>query len=80
MKLINEFYCLNEKCSDYGKKDSCNIIVHCKYGKQKGIRMLKCKTCGSYFSERRNTALYNCKLQENKALEIIYLLTKEAVA
>ncbi len=38
--------------------------------------MLKCKTCGSYFSERRNTALYNCKLQEDKAFEILYQLSK----
>jgi transposase-like protein len=37
--------------------------------------MLKCKTCGSYFSEKRNTALYNCKLQEDKAFEILYQLS-----
>ena len=45
-------------------------------GKQDVIRILKCKTCGSYFSERRNTALYNCKLQEDKALKVIYQLSR----
>ena len=73
--LINEFCCLNKKCLDYGKKGVGNIIVHNRYGKHDEIRMLKCKTCGSYFSEKRNTALYNCKLQEDKAFEILYQLS-----
>ena len=76
MKLVNEFCCLNEKCLDYGKKGVGNIVVHNMYGKSDEIRMLKCKTCGSYFSERKNTALYNCKLQEDKALKVIYQLSK----
>ena len=76
MKLVNEFCCLNEKCLDYDKKGVGNIVVHSRYGKQDVIRMLKCKTCGSFFSERKNTALYNCKLQEDKALEVIYQLSK----
>jgi len=76
MKLINEFCCLNAKCSAYGKKDIGNISVHSRYGKYGVIRMLKCTTCGTYFSERRSTALYNCKLQEDKALEVIYHLSK----
>lgn len=70
------FSCPNKKCLDYGKKDSGNIVVHSRYGKHDEIRMLKCKTCGSYFSERTNTALYNCKLPEDKALEVIYYLSK----
>ena len=74
--LINKFCCLNKKCLDYGKKGVGNIVVHSRYGKSGEIRMLKCKTCGSYFSERRNTALYNCKLQKNKAFEILYQLSK----
>ena len=74
--LINNFCCVNKKCVDYGKKGVGNIVVHNRYGKHDEIRMLKCKTCGSYFSERRNTALYNCKLQEDKAFEILYQLSK----
>jgi len=76
MKLVNEFCCLNEKCPDCDKKGVGNIVVHSRYGKHDVIRMLKCKTCLSYFSERKNTALYNCKLQEDKALEILYQLSK----
>ena len=73
--LINKFCCLNKKCLDYGKKGIGNIVVHSRYAKSGEIRMLKCKTCGSYFSERRNTALYNCKLQGDKAFEILYQLS-----
>jgi hypothetical protein len=76
MEELNKFCCLNKKCLDYGKKGVGSIVVHNMYGKSDEIRMLKCKTCGSYFSERRNTALYNCKLQKDKALEIIYHLSK----
>ena len=76
MKSVSAFSCSNEKCLDYGKKDSGNIVVHNRHGKHDEIRMLKCKTCGSYFSERKNTALYNCKLQKDKALEVIYQLSK----
>ena len=76
MKLVNEFCCSNEKCRDYDKKGVGNIVVHSRYGKHDVIRTLKCKTCGSYFSERRNTALYNCKLQEDKALKVIYQLSR----
>jgi len=76
MKSVSAFSCSNEKCLDYGKKDSGNIVVHSRYGKHDEIRMLKCKTCESYFSERTNTALYNCKLQKDKALEVIYQLSR----
>jgi len=75
MKWVNGFCCLNKKCREYDKKGVGNIVVHSRYGKSDVIRMLKCKTCGSYFSERRNTALYNCKLQEDKAFEILYQLS-----
>ena len=74
--LINKFCCLNRKCLDYGKKGFGNIVVHNRYGKHDEIRMLKCKTCGSFFSERKNTALYNCKLQEDKVFEILCQLSK----
>jgi hypothetical protein len=76
MKSVSDFCCLNEVCPDYGKKGTGNIIVHCRYGKHDEIWMLKCKTCGIHFSERKNTLLYNCKMPENKALEIIHHLSK----
>lgn len=76
MKPVSDFCCLNVACPDYGKKGTGNIVVHYKYGKHEEIRMLKCKTCGVHFSERKNTLLYNCKISEDKALEIIHHLSK----
>jgi transposase-like protein len=76
MKAVSEFCCLNDGCPAYGKKGAGNIVVHYRYSKHDKIRMLKCKTCGVYFSERKNTVLYNCKMPEDKALEIIHHLSK----
>jgi len=71
---VEDFCCLNEKCPDYNKKGAANIMVHSTYGKHARIRMLKCKTCGSFFSERKNTLFYNCRLSEGQITEIINLL------
>ena len=53
MKSVSAFSCSNEKCLDYDKEDSGNIVVHSRYGKHDEIRMLKCKTCGSFFLRER---------------------------
>jgi len=71
---VEDFYCLNEKCPDYNKKGAANIKIHSAYGKHARIRMLKCKTCGSFFSERKDTLFYNCRLPEEKITEIVNLL------
>ena len=71
---VEDFCCLNEKCPDYNKKGAANIKIHSTYGKHARIRMLKCKTCGSFFSERKNTLFYNCRLPEEQITEIIHFL------
>ena len=71
---VEDFSCLNEECPDYNKKGAANIIVHSTYGKHARIRMLKCKTCGSFFSERKDTLFYNCRLSEEQITEIFNLL------
>lgn len=76
MKSVSDFCCLNKACLDYGKKGAGNIVVHDWYGKHDKIRTLKCKTCRVHFSERKNTVLYNCKMPEDKALEIIHYLSE----
>jgi hypothetical protein len=35
------------------------------------IRLLRCRTCGEEFSERRGSALFNTKRAEEKATEVI---------
>ena len=39
------------------------------------IRLLRCRRCGEEFSERRGTALFNTKVLEVKAVEVIDHLT-----
>jgi len=73
---ISDSSCLNEKCSDHGKKGAGNIVVAKYYGKERSIRLLKCKTCKVLFSERKNTALSNCKLDVKKVLDIIHHLSE----
>ena len=40
------------------------------YG-QDHIRLLRCRTCGEEFSERRGTALFNTKVAEARAASIV---------
>jgi len=45
------------------------------YG-QEQIRHLRCKSCGREFSERKGTALWNCKISEAKAIAIAEQLSE----
>lgn len=68
------FLCPNESCPDCGKKGMGNIILYNKYGRD-NRRLLKCKTCGFKFSERRNTFFFGLHTKESKIREVImYLL------
>jgi len=46
---IDEFFCPNEACSDYGKKGKENIVLKEHYGKQ-NTALLRCKACKKTFS------------------------------
>jgi LacI family transcriptional regulator len=72
---IYGFFCHNKYCGDHGKKGLGNIIVHNRYGRYHR-RLLKCKTCNSKFSERRETFFYGMHTKETKIKEVIrYLLS-----
>ena len=70
MHPIETFCCQNSACPDYGKRNEKNIRQHGWSGKEKKIRMLYCRSCKSYFSERKGTALWQCHLPQEKALEV----------
>ncbi|MEW6108451.1 MAG: helix-turn-helix domain-containing protein [Nitrospirota bacterium] len=72
---IYDFFCPNEYCGDHGKKGKGNIIVYNRYGKQHR-RLLKCKTCKSKFSERRETFFFGMHTKEKKIKEVIECLLK----
>ena len=61
--------CVNEGCELYGQAGQHNLTVRKTYG-QDAIRYLRCRACGAEFSERKNTALWNTKVAEDKAVAV----------
>ena len=61
--------CVNERCELYGQAGRDNLSVRKTYGEDK-IRYLRCSCCGAEFSERKNTALWNTKVREEKAIAV----------
>ena len=61
--------CVNERCELYGQNGQQNLTVRKTYGKD-AIRYLRCCRCGAEFSERKNTALWNTKVAEEKAVSV----------
>jgi IS1 family transposase len=53
----------------YGQKGQDSLTVRKTYGKD-GIRYLRCCCCGAEFSERKQTALWNTKVTEDKAIAV----------
>jgi IS1 family transposase/transposase-like protein len=66
---LDTFACVNEGCTLYGQAGQDNLTVRKTYGKD-GIRYLHCRCCGAEFSERKNTALWNTKVAEEKAVAV----------
>ena len=54
----------------YGQSGQDNLSIRKVYGRD-GIRLLRCGSCKDEFSERRGTALFNTKLSEAKAVDVI---------
>ena len=61
--------CVNEACELYGQAGQDNLTVRKTYGKD-NLRYLRCRCCGEEFSERKNTALWNTKVSEDKAVSV----------
>lgn len=66
---LSNLACVNPKCDDYGKSGTGNLTVRKVYGKD-SLRYLRCRCCGEEFSERKNTALWNTKIPEQRAIEV----------
>ena len=71
MDDLKIFCCQNPACADYGKRGEGNLRVCFRNGPNKDRRVLACRTCQHRFSERKGTALYRCKLPEEKALSVL---------
>ena len=66
---LESLACINPECELYGQKGCNNLTIRKVYG-QDHIRYLRCRTCQSEFSERKNTALWNSKIPESKAISV----------
>ena len=66
---LESLACVNPTCEDYGLAGAENLYVRKVYGED-NIRYLRCRSCQEEFSERKNTALWNIKIRERKAVSI----------
>jgi LacI family transcriptional regulator len=71
MQALLKFCCQNKKCPDYGKRGANNLTVCGRFGKNKHIRLLYCRTCKKRFSERKGTPLFRMQLDEKKAISLL---------
>jgi len=66
---LGSLACINDGCELYGQKGQGNLRVRKTYGKD-GIRFLRCQSCGTEFSERKATALWNTQVSEARAIAV----------
>ena len=67
---LENLCCLNAQCNAYGQRGQANLTVRKTYGADR-IRYLRCGCCGAEFSERKDTALFNCKISEAQAVLVM---------
>ena len=71
MHPLEAFCCQHFPCSDYGQRGVGNLRWHGWSSKKNQIRMLYCRTCKTYFSERKGSALWHARLPEEKAGSVL---------
>lgn len=62
--------CVNPECHRFRQASQGNLVIRKVYGRDR-IRLLRCRTCCEEFSERRGSALFNTKLPEATAADVI---------
>lgn len=68
--------CVNPECKLYGQAGQENLSIRKVYSKQDKIWYLRCCECQEEFSKRENTALWNYKITEEKAIAIVEHLSE----
>lgn len=71
MDDLSRFCCQNKDCPDHGKRGAGNLTVCMRFGKEKRIRLLYCRTCKDRFSERKGTPFFQARLADEKALSVL---------
>ena len=72
---LSFFACPNSDCADFNHFDAGNLSIAEWMGKDKAIRRLYCKTCGTRFSERQGSLMQDTKLSQVEVVRIIKCLS-----
>ena len=67
---LRPFCCQNTGCSKYGERGAGNLTICARYGPHRR-RLLYCRACTYRFSERKGTPLFQARLPDAKALDIL---------
>ena len=70
MDDLSLFCCQNPDCTHYGQRGLDNLRVCFRYGPSQR-RMLACRTCQQRFSERKGTPLFDTRLPEEQAIDVL---------
>jgi transposase-like protein len=68
---IEHLCCQNSQCPDAGIRGHGNLSFRGWSGKSRRIRMVHCRTCKGFFSERKGTVLEHARLSDDKALAVL---------
>jgi IS1 family transposase len=66
---LDSLECINADCQAHAQPGGGKFTIRKTYGRDQ-IRFLRCQTCGTEFSERKHTALWNTKIRELQAATI----------
>ena len=72
MTDLEQCFCPNKQCKDYGLRGHGNISIRGKYGKDKSRDLLWCRTCGKRFAATRASALFGIHLPAETIRQIIH--------
>jgi hypothetical protein len=62
---LDTLTCVNPECQRFRRPNEGNLTVRKVYGRDR-LRLLRCRTCGEEFSERRGSALFNLRPRRKK--------------
>jgi len=72
MKTVEDAFCPNTDCKDYGVRNQGNIGNRGKYGKNNERTLLYCRTCGTRFAATKATAFFGFHVSEDTIRQIIH--------
>ena len=72
MRELDQCFCPNKQCKDYGLRGQGNIAIRGKYGKDKSRDLLYCRTCGKRFASTRASAMFGLHLPVETIRQIIH--------